>query len=324
MTARLLEVEGVKRYFRMRSGIKGRLSSLWVKAVDTVSFHLSEGETFGLVGESGSGKTTLAKMILLLERPTSGSIRFKGTDLQSFTGSEMNRYRREVQAMFQDPYSSLDPRMKVGDIIREPIRATKYLEGDDVRKRVLELLRLVGLNPESVWNYPHEFSGGQRQRIALARALAIEPRLMVLDEPVSALDVSIRAQLLNLLKEIQVEFGIAYVLIAHDLAVVRHMSSRIGVMYLGRLVEVADTEAFYSNPGHPYSQALLSAALPLRPDVQRKPIPLRGIVSSAIELPSGCRFHPRCPKAMPFCSQLEPSLERISDSHQIACHLVRG
>ena len=321
MPPHLLDLQEIKKYFRIRSGIRKRLSPLWVKAVDTVSFQVSEGETFALVGESGSGKTTLAKMILFLEKPTSGWIRFKGRDLNEFTRDEMRQYRRQVQAMFQDPYSSLDPRMRVNEIIKEPIRATKYLLGDAVENRVIELLRLVGLEPESARYYPHEFSGGQRQRIALARALAIGPRLMVLDEPVSALDVSIRAQLLNLLKDIQTKFGIAYILIAHDLAVVRHMSTRIGVMYLGRLVEVAETEEFYSNPIHPYSQALLSAALPSRPNLQRNPILLRGTVSSAIELPLGCRFHPRCPKVMPLCSQIEPFLEG-SASHLVACHLA--
>ena len=293
----------------------------WVKAVDGVSYSIGCGETLGLVGESGCGKTTTSKLILMLEEPTGGSIRFRERDIQTLKGEELKTYRRGIQAVFQDPFSSLNPRIRVGDIIAEPLVVNEALPKAQIKERVQELLRLVGLNPGAVNLFPHEFSGGQRQRIAIARALSLNPSLIVLDEPVSALDVSIRAQIMNLLQDLQAQFGLSYLLIAHDLAAVLHLSTNIAVMYLGKIVEMGTSDELRHKPLHPYSQALFSAALPSHPDEQREEIIIPGEVPSPLNPPSGCRFHPRCPFAMPVCSQVEPLLRSAANGHQVACHL---
>jgi len=317
----ILEVQQLRKYFPITSGLVMAKVKGWIKAVDGVSFSLNEGETFGLVGESGCGKTTIAKLILLIERPTSGSIRFNGEDIQRLSKKELKEFRCSVQAVFQDPWSSLSPRMRVKDIVSEPIIANRSLSKKAIKDKVAEVLDIVDLSPESTELYPHEFSGGQKQRIAMARALALTPSVIVLDEPVSALDISIRAQVMNLLRDIQAQFGVSYLLIAHDLAVVRYMSSTVGVMYLGKLVEVAKSEELYRYPAHPYTNALLSAALPSHPDVEREEIILHGEVPSAINPPPGCRFHTRCFHTMPICSEVEPPLKEIANGHSVACYL---
>ncbi|MBI3328855.1 MAG: ATP-binding cassette domain-containing protein [Nitrospinae bacterium] len=317
----ILEGVGLKKYFPVLSGLMLGKVRGWIKAVDGVSMQVAEGETLGIVGESGSGKTTLAKLFLLLERPTAGSLRFDGKEIRSFENQDFARYRRSVQAVFQDPYSSLNPRMRVGDIVAEPLPREDGISRVEGRERVAEVLELVGLRRESAALYPHEFSGGQRQRIAIARALVTYPKLIILDEPVSALDVSIRAQILNLLKRLQEQLGLAYVMIAHDLAAARYLSTRLAVMYAGKLVEAGECDAVYAEPLHPYTQALLSAALPLHPSVQRQRIILPGEVPNPQNPPSGCRFHPRCPKAMPQCQTSEPEWKEVRGGHSTACHL---
>jgi oligopeptide/dipeptide ABC transporter ATP-binding protein len=317
----LLEARDLKKHFPVTKGLLLMKQMGAIKAVDGVDFHIDKGETFGLVGESGCGKTTTSRLILLLETLTSGTILFGGNDITKLSTSELKKYRGAVQAVFQDPFSSLSPRMRVGSIIAEPIVVNDALPKKEIKERVAELLGVVGLRSDGADLYPHEFSGGQRQRIAVASALALNPSLIILDEPVSALDVSIRAQIMNLLRDIQQNFGVTFLLIAHDLAVVKHMSNRIGVMYLGKLVEVADSEELHVNPLHPYTQALYSAALPSHPDDQRKKIILPGEVPSPLNPPPGCRLHPRCPQVMPACSQEEPLLKEVSPGHQVACYL---
>ena len=291
----------------------------WIKAVDGVSVQVAEGETLGIVGESGSGKTTLAKLFLLLTKPTSGSLLFDDQEVSAFAKEDLTRYRRAVQAVFQDPYSSLDPRMRVADIIAEPLPPEVGASRATMRERVAQALELVGLSQESAALYPHEFSGGQRQRIAIARALVTYPKLIILDEPVSALDVSIRAQILNLLKGLQERLGLAYVMISHDLAAARYLSTRLAVMYAGKLVEMGECDAVYATPRHPYTQALLSAAL--HPALRRQRIILQGEIPNPMHPPSGCRFHPRCPQAMPQCQTLEPAWKAIGPEPDTACHL---
>jgi oligopeptide transport system ATP-binding protein len=322
--AHLLEVSGLTKYFSAGSGgLLGRKPAGWVKAVDDVSFAIGPGETLGLVGESGCGKTTTAKLVLRLEEPTGGSIRFDGQDVARLSGRALLAYRRAVQAVFQDPFSSLSPRMRVGDIIAEPLEIHTELSRAAIRARVGEVLELVGMRPEHMRLYPHEFSGGQRQRIAIARALATEARLIVLDEAVSALDVSIRAQIITLLEQLQRTLGVSYLFIGHDLAVVAHISHRVAVMYLGRVVEMADSETICLAPQHPYTRALFAAALPAHPDdVKDAPVTVMGDVPSALNPPSGCRFHPRCPYVLPRCSVDEPLLESLAPRHEVACHLV--
>ena len=320
--APLLEVEGLTKHFPVRGGALGRSRGL-VRAVDAVSFRLDAGTTLGLVGESGCGKTTTSKLILRLEQPTAGRIRFLGADVLGLGGDGLRRYRRAVQAVFQDPYASLDPRMRVGSIVAEPLVINTDLAAAARRRRVQELLALVGLPERAAQLFPHEFSGGQRQRIAIARALALEPRLVVLDEPVSALDVSIRAQILNLLRDLQARLGVAYLFIAHDLAAVAHMSHTIAVMYLGRIVECGDAERVATAPRHPYTQALFAAALPLSPDDRQDEPVLTGEVPSPLDPPGGCRFHPRCPRAMPHCAVDEPA-PRWAGGRLVACHLYDG
>jgi oligopeptide/dipeptide ABC transporter ATP-binding protein len=317
----LLAVEDLKTHFPIRAGVLQRVVG-HVKAVDGVSFSIREGETFGLVGESGCGKTTVSRTILRLVPATDGTVMFDGEDVFAKRGGELKELRRNMQIIFQDPYSSLDPRMPVGDIIAEGL----YIHGvRDSRERnevVQEMLNKVGLNPYHAHRYPHEFSGGQRQRIGIARALALSPRFIVLDEPVSALDVSIQSQILNLLKSLQAEFGFTYLFVAHDLSVVEHISDRVGVMYLGKLVELADRSSLYRNPLHPYTQALLSSIPIPDPRRKRQRIILKGEVPSPVNPPSGCRFHTRCPYAMDVCRQVEPAFEEKTEGHWVACHLV--
>jgi oligopeptide/dipeptide ABC transporter ATP-binding protein len=321
MAEPVLEVRGLQKHFPVRRGVLLSRVVGWVKAVDGVSFTVGRGETFALVGESGCGKTTTARVILLLERPTAGMVLMKGQEIERLRGRELRRYRASVQAVFQDPMSSLNPRKRVRSIVGEPLIVNRALPRRAVAARVAELLEQVGLPPRSAELFPHEFSGGQRQRIAIARALALNPSLVVLDEPVSALDVSIRAQIMNLLKDLQAELGLTYFLIAHDLATVRYIATTVGVMYLGRLVEVAPAEELFTRPRHPYTQALLSAALPSHPDVKREEVILPGEVPSPLHVPAGCRFHPRCPAVLPICSEHDPSEREVGAGHRVACHL---
>jgi oligopeptide/dipeptide ABC transporter ATP-binding protein len=317
----ILQGIGLKKYFPMSGNpLLGRGQG-WIRAVDGVTVQVAAGETLGIVGESGSGKTTLAKLFLLLEKPTAGSLLFDGKEVRSFGKVELTRYRRSVQAVFQDPYSSLKPRMRVQDIVAEPLPREDGISRAVVRERVMEVLALVGLNPESASLYPHEFSGGQRQRIAIARALVTYPQFIILDEPVSALDVSIRAQILNLLKGLQERLGLAYVMIAHDLAAARYLSTRLAVMYAGKLVEAGECDAVYTEPLHPYTQALLSAALPVHPSTKRQRIILPGEVPNPLRPPAGCRFHPRCPQALAQCQTHEPTWKEVRSGHYTACHL---
>jgi oligopeptide/dipeptide ABC transporter ATP-binding protein len=315
----VLEAEGLSKHFRGRSRLFGS-DSVVVLAVDGISFTIEGGQTLGVVGESGCGKTTTAKLVLGLEQPTGGGIRFEGRDLNALDVAGRRYYRRSVQAVFQDPYASLNPRMRVSAIIAEPLVTNEQLTAGEVRKRVLQLLDLVGLPSRSADLFPHEFSGGQRQRIAIARALALSPKLIVLDEPVSALDVSIRAQILNLLRDLQEELSLSYLFIAHDLAAVAHMSHAIAVMYLGKIVECGEAQSLARAPKHPYTQALFSAALPSHPEDRREEIVLSGEVPSPLRPPSGCHFHPRCPNAMARCGRQAPVLDHV-EGRLVACHL---
>ena len=318
----LLELRGLKKYFPAGRKLPWT-SPAWVKAVDGVDFEIQPGETVGLVGESGCGKTTTTRLILRLERPTAGTVRFEGKDIFELTGRELLRYRQAVQAVFQDPYSSLNPRMRVGEIIAEPLEVRGELSRQAIRARAGEALELVGLKAAQASRFPHEFSGGQRQRLAIARAIATSARLIILDEPVSALDVSIRAQIMTLLEELQRQLGISYLFIGHDLATVTHISHRILVMYLGRIVEEADSQALCAGPLHPYTQALFAAALPALPDdhASDEPLVVQGSVPSALNPPAGCHFHPRCPFVMPVCSQTAPVLSSVNGGRRVACHL---
>jgi oligopeptide/dipeptide ABC transporter ATP-binding protein len=318
MTA-VLQASALSKHFQARRGLFGGTRGV-VRAVDGISFAIDPGKTLGVVGESGCGKTTTAKLVLGLEEPSAGSILFEGRDLATLDGPGRRTYRRSVQAVFQDPYASLSPRMRISAIIAEPLITNETVEPADVRRRILELLDLVGLPERSADLFPHEFSGGQRQRIAIARALVLSPRLVVLDEPVSALDVSIRAQILNLLRDLQDRLGLSYLFIAHDLAAVAHMSHEIVVMYLGKIVESGDARTIARNALHPYTQALFAAALPSHPDERRDEVPLSGEVPSPLNPPSGCHFHPRCPHATARCAQEEPQLAEV-EGRRVACHL---
>jgi oligopeptide transport system ATP-binding protein len=320
----LLEVKNLKKYFNLRSGFLFQKYTGSVKAVDDVSFFIKKGETFGLVGETGCGKTTVARVILRLISHTGGKAFYNGANLFKLTNREMFKVRSEIQVIFQDPYASLSPRMTVGDIISEPLEIHNVGNKTNRTAKVKDLLKVVGLNPEHIHRYPHEFSGGQRQRIGIARALALTPKLILCDEPVSALDVSVQAQVLNLMTNLQSEFNLTYLFIAHDLSVVKHVSNRVGVMYLGKIVEVANSEDLYKKPLHPYTMGLLSAVPIPDPELERrrKRIILQGDVPSPINPPSGCRFHPRCPNAQEICSIEEPQLKNYLDEgkdHLAAC-----
>lgn len=319
---KLIDVQGLTKFFPVLGGVFSRPIG-WVKAVDDVSFHIYEGETFALVGESGSGKTTAGKTIIKLLEPTKGKIFFDGKEISKLNVAEMRPLRKDMQIIFQDPYGSLNPRMPVGEIIREPLLVHNIGTKKDQEERVQEIMELVGLRPEYVRRYPHEFSGGQRQRIGIARAIVLNPKFVVADEPVSALDASIQAQVLNLLLELQQKLSLTYLFIAHNLAVVRHVSDRIGVMYLGEVVEVAETKELFTTPLHPYSQALLSAIPIPDPEIKKERILLQGDIPSPINPPSGCRFRTRCRFAKDICKEQEPPLIDVGGEHYVACHFVK-
>jgi oligopeptide/dipeptide ABC transporter ATP-binding protein len=321
MNNKLLEVKNLKKYFPITAGIFSKVVN-HVRAVDDISFDIKEGETLGLVGESGCGKTTASRVILRLTEPTGGEVSFDGKDVFELRGAGLRQFRKDVQIIFQDPYSSLNPRMTVGNIIAEGIGAHKIASGTRKKEMVGELLEKVGLSAGYYNRYPHEFSGGQRQRIAIARALSLNPRLIICDEPVSALDVSIQAQILNLLAKLKKELNLSYLFITHDLSVVEHVSDRIATMYLGEIVEIADAGEFYSNPLHPYTIALLSANPSPDPAKRKNPIILKGDVPSSIEPPSGCRFHTRCPVAEDICTAEWPEPKDFPSGHMVRCHLV--
>ena len=317
----LLEVFDLKKHFPVTKGLLFSKTTGYLKAVDGISFHIERGKTLGIVGESGCGKSTTAKLLLMLEEPTEGRILFEGEDIHHTDSDHRKAYRSNVQAVFQDPWSSLNPRMRVRDLIGEPMIINWDVPRRDVEERVQKLLQDVGLSTYHANLYPHEFSGGQRQRLAIARGLSLNPKMIVLDEPVSALDVSIRAQIMNLLKDLQKEYEVSYMLIAHHLATVRYMCDWVAVMYLGQIVEYAEVKELYNNPLHPYTKALMSAALPSHPDIEQDEIILTGEVPSPLNPPEGCRFHTRCPFAMDRCAVEVPETKEVAPGHTTSCHL---
>lgn len=320
MQETLLEVRNLKKYFPIRKGLFSKVVG-HVKAVDGVDFTVKKGETLGLVGESGCGKSTTGRVILRLLEATDGEVLFEGKDVTKLNRHQLRDLRKEMQIIFQDPYASLNPRMTVGDIIGEPFDIHGTFRGKEREDKVIELLEVVGLRAQYMRRYPHEFSGGQRQRIGIARALAMNPKMIICDEPVSALDVSIQAQVINLMQELQEQFGLTYIFIAHDLSVVKHISDRVAVMYLGKIVELAEKNELYSSPQHPYTQALLSAIPVPDPEFKRERIILEGDVPSPVNPPSGCRFHTRCREAKPICREVTPEFKDLGGGHFCACHM---
>ncbi|MEW6377150.1 MAG: oligopeptide/dipeptide ABC transporter ATP-binding protein [Thermodesulfobacteriota bacterium] len=320
----LIETKSLTMHFPMTKGVIRQRKIAEIKAVDGVSFFIQKGETLGLVGESGCGKTTLGRCLMQLIRPTSGEVYFEGMNLCQMAEDHLRSIRQKMQIIFQDPFDSLDPRMTAGEIVAEPLRIHTQMRGKELREKVSELLRVVGLDPSMAGRYPHEFSGGQRQRLGIARALSIRPRFIICDEPISALDVSIQAQIINLLEDLQVEFDLTYLFIAHDLSVVRHISHRVAVMYLGKIIEIANRDDLYQFAKHPYTVALLSAVPIPNPVVEatRKRIILKGEPPSPIALSPGCNFHPRCPIGIEVCQKEVPSLRQIGEGHWVACHLA--
>lgn len=320
MNKPLLKVDHLKKYFPVRKGLLGKTAS-YVKAIDDVSFYVNEGETLGIVGESGCGKSTTGRTIMRLLEPTEGVVEFEGRNINALSSNEVRKVRRDIQMVFQDPYASLNPRHTIGKILEEPLIVHGIGNAKERRAKVLEFLKIVGLSDYHAKRYPHQFSGGQRQRIGIARALMTNPKLIIADEPVSALDVSIQAQVLNLMQDLQKEFNLTYIFIAHDLGVVRHISDRVAVMYLGKIVEIADSEELYANPLHPYTQALLSAVPVPDPHYKKEQIIIEGDMPSPANPPSGCAFHTRCPFKMDICSQVTPKLQEHESGHSAACHL---
>ncbi len=323
-TEPILSIKGLEKFFPVRGRRRSRGSKAMIKAVNGVDLFIHKGETLGLVGESGCGKTTVGRLILRLIEPTKGAVFFREQDISNLLGSELLAYRRQVQIIFQDPFSSLNPRMCIGNAISEPLISHRLMGKEKAREKAIELLSFMGLSEQYYYRYPHEFSGGQRQRIGIARALALQPKLIVADEPVSALDVSIQAQVINLMEEIRDKFGITYLFISHDLGVVRHISDRVAVMYLGKIVELAETEALFENPIHPYTGALLSAVPVAHPRLRKERLLLRGDVPSPLNSPSGCSFHPRCPRKIDQCEREIPQVEETVPHHFVACHLTNG
>lgn len=317
----LIKIEKLKKYFPIKSGIISRVSN-YVKAVDGIDLSIPEGQTIGLVGESGCGKTTLGKTILKLLEPSDGEIIFENNNITNFSASQMRAFRREMQIVFQDPYGSLNPRMKVESIVSEGLAIHNIFSGNERKEFIRELMNTVGMREDSLSRYPHEFSGGQRQRIAIARALALKPKFIVCDEPISALDVSVQAQIINLFIELQEKFKLTYLFISHDLRVVRHISDKVAVMYLGKIVEISPSKELYKNPLHPYTQILISSVPIADPSRERQKAILKGDVPSPINPPSGCSFHPRCPIAEEKCKTVEPELRDVGGDHVVSCHLV--
>lgn len=316
----LLEVKQLSKHFPIKGGVLRRTQG-YIKAVNEVSFSVREGETFSLVGESGCGKSTTGRAILHLIEPSGGEIHFNGQDISTLTKKQLRHVRRDMQMVFQDPYASLNPQMTVGELIEEPLTVNGILTPVERKTKVLELMQIVGLNADYATRYPHEFSGGQRQRISIARALSLQPKLIICDEPVSALDVSIQSQVINLMKDLQKEFGLTYIFISHDLSVVKYISDRVAVMYLGNIVEIASKDKIYRHPAHPYTEALLSAVPIPNPKVKRKRIVLTGDVPNPANPPLGCAFHPRCPKAMDRCKVERPKMIYLDEDHAVSCHL---